>query len=58
MQFQVYATEAPVLSSDVPSTNATIVGQLDCFVVLKNGSLAYTFTLGLVSSGTGKEWDW
>ena len=49
MQLVVYATEAPTLSSDVSGANVTIIGHLDSFVVLKNGSLAYTFTLGLVS---------
>jgi len=49
MQLKVYPTLVPTLSSKPSGVDLAIVGNVEMYVVLQNKSLAFAFTLGLVS---------
>ena len=46
---KVYTTKAPVFTSRRSGTNVTVTGNVEVYVIAKNGAPVYALTVGLVS---------
>lgn len=54
MKLVAYSTQRPTLSTTSAGVNLLIIGQMESFVRLENGSFVYTFTMGLNISARAK----
>ncbi|KAK3708455.1 hypothetical protein QZH41_009762 [Actinostola sp. cb2023] len=54
MQLKVYPTKVPTLNSKQTGVALSIIGNIEVYVVLENGTAVFAFTLSLTISGTVK----
>lgn len=54
MKLEAYSTTRPQISTTSAGVSLLIIGQVQCFVLLENGSYVYTFTMGMNISSLAK----
>ncbi|EDO37094.1 predicted protein [Nematostella vectensis] len=54
VRLKVYPTQSPAISSDVGGVNVSLVGHVEFYVDLQNGSSVFAFSLGLNIAATAQ----